>query len=197
MQSGLYFRFTRLEFPLAATSIIACKKKKHFSSLFTAGYVSCEGTSVTQRQKFHTDDVKSVLNQVSRSTDWSTELIHYFSYCWQTNDKRPQRLNVNVMNLSQYLWNLASKGSIWVLLELVHGCTQHFTKIDQEKRKIEQICIWNSMTTRFVMKTFIYVTNIEFCCWDTDVPLCETFPVVKSEEKRLFSQAMGMTLFLS
>ena len=34
--------------------------------------VSRGGTSATQRQKFHTDDVKSVWNPV-RSADWSTE----------------------------------------------------------------------------------------------------------------------------
>ena len=36
--------------------------------------------------------------------------------------------------------------SIWVLLELVRRWAQHFAKIDQEKRKIEQICIWIPMT---------------------------------------------------
>ena len=35
-----------------------------FSSLFAAGVVSRGGTSATQRQKFHTDDVKSVRNPV-------------------------------------------------------------------------------------------------------------------------------------
>ena len=43
-----------------------------FSSLFAAGDVSRGGTSATQRQKFHTDDVKYVQNPV-RSPDWSTE----------------------------------------------------------------------------------------------------------------------------
>ena len=41
--------------------------------------------------------------------------------------------------------------SIWVLLELVCRSTQHFTKIDQEKCKIEQIWIWNPRTTGFIM----------------------------------------------
>ena len=50
---------------------VACENIR-FSSLFTAGDVSREGTSATQRQKFHTDDVKYVLNPV-RSPDWSTE----------------------------------------------------------------------------------------------------------------------------
>ena len=44
----------------------------HFSSLFAAGDVSRRGTSATQQQKFHTDDVKSVWNPV-RSADWLTE----------------------------------------------------------------------------------------------------------------------------
>ena len=40
---------------------LACENNG-FSSLFTAGDVSRGGTSETQRQKFHTDDVKSVRN---------------------------------------------------------------------------------------------------------------------------------------
>ena len=51
--------------------LLACENI-HFSSLFAAGDVSRGGTSAIQRQKFHTDDVKSVRNPV-RSTDWSTE----------------------------------------------------------------------------------------------------------------------------
>ena len=43
-----------------------------FSLLFAAGDVQRGGTSATQRQKFHTEDVKSVQNPV-RSADWSTE----------------------------------------------------------------------------------------------------------------------------
>ena len=77
-------------------------------------------------------------------------------YKWQTKDKRPQRSNVNAMNLlqnSQYLWNIVfSKSSIWVLLQLIRRWTQHFTKIDQKTRKIGQIYIWNPMTTRCICK---------------------------------------------
>ena len=43
-----------------------------FSSLFATRNVLYGGTSATQRQKFHTDDVKSFRNPV-RSADWSTE----------------------------------------------------------------------------------------------------------------------------
>ena len=48
--------------------IVACENIR-FSSLFAAGDVSRGGTSATQRQKFHTDDVKSARNPV-RSADW-------------------------------------------------------------------------------------------------------------------------------
>ena len=50
---------------------LACKNIR-FSSLLATGDVSQGGTSATQQQKFHTDDVKSIQNLV-RSTDWSTE----------------------------------------------------------------------------------------------------------------------------
>ena len=56
---------------LTANAQIACENIP-FSSLFAAVDVSRGGTSATQRQKFHTDDVKSVRNPV-RSADWSTE----------------------------------------------------------------------------------------------------------------------------
>ena len=49
----------------------ACENIR-FSSLFAAGDFSPGGTSATQRQKFHTDDVKYVQNPV-RNPDWSTE----------------------------------------------------------------------------------------------------------------------------
>ena len=50
-------------------NIIACENSC-FSSLLVAGDV--RGTSATRRQKFHTDDVKSVRNPVI-SADWTTE----------------------------------------------------------------------------------------------------------------------------
>ena len=67
--SGLLFSFDL--FILTGTNYVACKNIR-FSSLFAAGDVSRGGTSATQRQKFHTDDVKSVRNLV-RSADWLTE----------------------------------------------------------------------------------------------------------------------------
>ena len=63
---------------------LACENIR-FSSLFATGDVSRGETSATQRQKFHTDDVKSVRNPV-RSADWPTEQLHCFSYCLRMTD---------------------------------------------------------------------------------------------------------------
>ena len=71
---------------------IACENIR-FSSLLVAEDVSRGGTSATQRQKFHTDDVKSVQNPV-RSADWSMEKLHCFSYCLQMTDKRQKAKKV-------------------------------------------------------------------------------------------------------
>ena len=60
-----------VKFDLIRSVLVACENIC-FSSLFAAGDVSRGGMSATQRQKFHTDDVKSVQNPV-RSADWSTE----------------------------------------------------------------------------------------------------------------------------
>ena len=65
--SIFFFHFNN--FPIRHTW--ACENIR-FSSLFAAGDISQGGTSATQQQKFHTDDVQSVRNPV-RSADWSME----------------------------------------------------------------------------------------------------------------------------
>ena len=50
------------------------------------GDVSWKGTSATQRQKLHTDDIKSVWNLVI-NTDWMTEYSHSFSKDLQWNNQ--------------------------------------------------------------------------------------------------------------
>ena len=55
--------------------------------------VSRGGTSVTLRQKFHTDDAKSVRKPV-RSVNWSTEQFRCFSYCLRMTDKRQKAAKV-------------------------------------------------------------------------------------------------------
>ena len=100
-----------------------------------------------ERQKFHTDDVKSVENLV-RNSDWLTQELYCFTYCLPMTDKRQKATKVkcNVMNLlqkSQYSWNLLFfRKIIRVLLELFRRRTQNFTIIDQEKYKNMQILIY-------------------------------------------------------
>ena len=48
---------------------------------------------MTQRQKFHTDDVKSVRNLV-RIADWLKGQLHCFSYCLRMTDKRQKATKV-------------------------------------------------------------------------------------------------------
>ena len=67
--------------------------QKHPFLLTVAEDVSHGGTSGTQQQKFHNDDVKSVQNPV-RSADWSTEQLHCFSYCLRMTDKRQKATKV-------------------------------------------------------------------------------------------------------
>ena len=67
---GFQFNWSRNEIIILLVQL-ACENIC-FSLLFAAGDVSRGGTSATQRQKFHTDDAKSVRNLV-RSADWSTE----------------------------------------------------------------------------------------------------------------------------
>ena len=56
---------------------------------------------MTQRQKFHTDDVKSVdrIRSEELIGQWSRYIVLTIVYKCQTKDKRPQRSNVNAKNL--------------------------------------------------------------------------------------------------
>ena len=68
----------------------------------------------------------------------------------QTNDHKGETKMRWIYNTkqskSQSSWNIfVFRRSIWVLLELVRRRKQNVTIIDQEKHKIEQICVWNPM----------------------------------------------------
>ena len=76
--SSQFSRINVRKFTIAYQGL-ACEDIR-FSSLVVAEDVSRGGTSATQRQKFPTDDLKSVRNPV-RSADWSTQHLHCFSYC--------------------------------------------------------------------------------------------------------------------
>ena len=134
-----------------------------------------------EEERLRLSDRNSILMTQNLSGIWSEALIGRQSsyivlaivYKWQTKDKRSQRSNVNTMNLKQncqYLWSIVFSRlrSIWVLL--IHRWTQHFSKINQEKSKIEQICIWNPMITGYWFTSSVW----NFCCWVSDVPPHET-----------------------
>jgi len=67
----LYTTVTAIE-----QTAIACRNS-HFSSLVAAGDVSQGGTSVTQQQKFYTDDKKSVQNP-ERSAELVDRVVTLF-----------------------------------------------------------------------------------------------------------------------
>ena len=117
-------------------------------------------------KKFHIDDVKSVQNPVI-SADigrWSycSKIVLAIVYERQIN-KRQKATKVKskcaetITKQSIFVVLFFSRRSIWVLLELVCRWTQHFTKIDQEKHKIEQILHLEPHDYP------IYYINIDFC----------------------------------
>ena len=108
----------------------------------------------------------------------SSFIVLAIVYEWQTKDKRPQRSNVNAMNLqqnSQYLWNIVfSRRSIWVLLELIHRWTQHFSKIDQGNVKLNKFAFGTPWLPDLLSKHWFTSSVWNFCRWITDVPPRET-----------------------
>ena len=86
------------------------------------------------------------------------------------------------------MWNIFFSRSMWVLLKLVRRWTQHFTKIDREKHKIEQICIWNPMSTGFIMH-WLTSSIQNFCHWVADVTPRKTSLAAKNKEKQLYLHA--------
>ena len=111
-------------------------------------------------KKFHNDDVKSVWNQV-RSTDCSMEKLHCLSYCFWITDNNNTKGHKECKRHeykqnSQYLWNII------ILLQKKHlsyseACLQMNTTIliKLTSRNIQLnksfFCLWNPMTTRFIM----------------------------------------------
>ena len=117
---------------------------------------------------------------------WSNFIVLAIVYKWQTKDKRLQKVKCKrdeSLENSQYLWNniVFSRSSIWVLLELIRRWTQRFTKIDQEKRKTEQICIWNPMTTGWLCKHWFTSLVWNFCRWVADVPVKRPSAAMREE----------------
>ena len=75
-----------------------------------------------------------------------------------TNDRKKTRLQRSKCERDEYI----TKKSISVDYVLLKQTNLSFAGArSQEKRKIEQICIWNTRTTGFIMLTLIYVISTE------------------------------------
>ena len=83
--------------------------------------------------------------------------------------------------------------SIWFLLKLVHRRTQNFNIIDQEKHKIEQINIWNTITTRLIyyLNIVLYIISMEFLLIRHIICLsCKMSLAVRSKNRWPYSKVM-------
>ena len=76
--------------------------------------------------------------------------------------KRGRERDESATKQSIFLECIFFRQRIWVLLELVRSKTQHLIITDQEKHKIKQINIWNTMTTWFIMWTITTATLYTF-----------------------------------
>ena len=114
----------------SATTQYLARENSRLASVLAARDVSPWETSAPQRQKFHSDDVKSVQNLV-RSSDWSTWQLYCFRCCFRTADKRQTTTNVK-RNRDKF----TTKESIFVEYTLVYwrkhlrfACSQKNTKL--------------------------------------------------------------------
>ena len=104
----------------SAASLLACENIR-LSSLFTAGDVSCGGTSATQRQKFHTDDANQCLHNKSDShgvpninlSNFTCLLVDFGKVLYLSVIKLQQ--NSNVSPREDYIPQILT-----VLLEILH-----------------------------------------------------------------------------
>ena len=85
---SLFFLKSSIRLNISAW-VLACENIR-FSSLFATGDVSRGETSATQRQKFHTDDVKSVRNPVRSAGRRSSYIVLAIVYEWQTKGHKGQ-----------------------------------------------------------------------------------------------------------
>ena len=153
-------------------SSLACENSR-FSLLLAAGNVSRGGTSLTQRRKFHTDDVNQCLHNISGSHGVPqpnlfnfTFLLVDFTKVWCSSANELQQ-NSNASSREEYVPPILT-----VLLE------------------IHRVYIWPSWPFVFCLS---FVNNFtssvwNFCRWVAEIIPCETSSAAKSEEKRLFSE---------
>ena len=173
-------------------SLIACENSR-FSSLFAAGDVSRGGTSATQRQKFHTDDAKSVRNLV-RSANWSTEQFHCFSYCLRMTDKRQKAAKVKCKHdesreqNSQYLWNIVfSRRSIW-------DAHNTLPKSTRRNVKLNKFAFGTPWLLDLLCKHWFISSLWNFCRWVADVPPRETSPGRRARKNGCFHMLLRLKI---
>ena len=156
-------------------SSLACENSR-FSSLFAAGNVSRGGTSASQRQKFHTDDVNQCLHNISGNHGFPYPNLFNFTFLLVDFTK----VLCSSANKFQQNWNASSREEyvppiLTVLLEI------HRVYMGPSRPFV--FCL------PFVNDFRSSVWN--FCRWVAEIIPRETSLAAKSEEKWLFSQAMS------
>ena len=72
--------------------------------------------------------------------------------------------NVNSINLQLYDKTVYKLFVEYIVLQKIGRRTQHFTKIDQKKCKIEQICIWNPMNVPHLLCKHWFMSSAWIFC---------------------------------
>ena len=164
-----------------AFPVVACENIR-FSKLFA-----------TQRQKFHTDDANQFLHNKSGSHVFPNINLSYFrcllvyfdkvlsssandlqknSNACSREDYIPQILTVLLGILRVYIWPL------WPFVFCPSFVNSSYS--------VDQSALLTGFRTNFTSSVW------NFCRWVADVPH-ETSPAMKSEEKRMFSQARSQS----
>ena len=165
-----------------------CRENSRFSSLFAAGDVSRGGTSATQRQKFHTDDVNQCLLNKSGSHGFPNANLFNFTFlllCSSANELQQNSSFPTEDNISQILTALSEihRVYIWLLWPFVFYLS--FVNISYNNQcnySLDQSGLLTGFRTDFTSSVW------NFCRWVADVRPRETSPAAKSEMKQLFSQ---------
>ena len=150
----------------------------YFSSLFATGDVLRGGTSATQWQKSHTDDVKSVRNPVFSA-------IILFTNNRQKATKVEYKRKESVTKQSIVSQEEAFE-FCWSLLVDEHNT---LPKLTRRHVKLDNFIFGTPWLPYLLCKHWFASSVWNFWRWVADVPPCETSPAAKNEEKRMFLQA--------
>ena len=131
--------------PVVVSKILACEKQ-----MFLLAH--CRWVTFREEERLLPSDRNSTLMTQNLSRIRSEALIGRQSsfiifaivYEWQTKDKRPQRRN-------ERRWISDKIVNIWVFWSSFADEHNTLPKSTRRNVNIEQICIWNPMTTGFIM----------------------------------------------